>query len=208
MSPNHYYGFDDNGTLAIYYNGDSPLFTFDDDYLIDELSEWPLTAHVREFIYDHIQENGDHSLLYSFDGGMENGIDEARGYISSAIEAYIELENDNKTLLHKTTLKKLMLEQTKFIEKENSANLLFEKFNTFILNESELRKYDNEVVDDFKNKLVETFQKYKNKAANLKQDIRDEKEWSLPNGSYDDKDSGEECDEEYEEEEEVDDEDN
>ena len=68
--------------------------------------------------------------------------------------------------------------------------------------------YNNEVIDDFKNKLVETFQKYKNKATNLKQDINDEKEWSLPNGSYDEKDSGEECDEECEEEEELDDEDN
>lgn len=203
MSPNHFYDYDDNGTLAIFYNGNSPLYTFDDDEFVDELGEWPLTAHVRDFLYDHIQYNGDHHLLYSFDGGMENGIDEARGYISSAVEEYIELSNDEKINLHKTKLKKLIQEQNKFLEKENSATALLEKFNKFILDESELRKYNNDVVDNFKNTLIETFQKYKNKGSNLKQDIKDEQEWELPQmNDTKDEDGEEECEEDEEEPEE------
>ena len=184
MSPNHYYGFDDNGTLAIYYNGDSPLFTFDDDYLIDELGEWPLTAHVREYIYDHIQENGDHSLLYSFDGGMENGIDEARGYISSAIEAYIELDNDEKVNLHNTMLTKLKNDKTNFIDKENSAKELYNIFTKFI-NETKLDNYNDTVVNSFKEVILEKLNSYISKANILTQDIKDESEWELPKLSDD-----------------------
>ena len=206
MSPNHHFQYDDYGVLGIYYNGDSALYQFDDNEFIDNLGEWPLAPHVRSFLYDHIEENGGRSLLYAFDGGMENGIDEAHGYVSEAVESYIELNNDEKVNLSKTLLKKLKIEQGQFMEKNRSATALGEMFNTFITNESELRKYDNQVVDEFKNGIIEIVRKYHARSSQLKQDIRDESDWELPTVIMDDFAADEDDEEEDEEHEEHDEE--
>ena len=184
MSPNHFFDYDDNGTLGIFYNGNSPVYLFEDDYFTDELGEWPLTAHVRDFLYEYIQYNGDRELLYSFDGGMENGIDEARGFISSAIEAYIELDNDEKVNLHNTMLTKLKNDKTNFIDKENSAKELYNIFTKFI-NETKLDNYNDTVVNSFKEVILEKLNSYISKANILTQDIKDESEWELPKLSDD-----------------------
>jgi hypothetical protein len=203
MSPNHYFGYDDYGVLGIYYNGDSALYQFDDDEFIDDLGEWPLAPHVRKYLYDHIEENGGRTLLYAFDGGMENGIDEARGFVGEAVEAYIDLNNDEKTNMSKTLLNKLKIEQAQFMEKNRSATALGEMFNKFITNESEMRKYDTHVVDEFKNGIIEIVRKYHARSSQFKQDIRDESDWELPPLILDqvaDEHSDEEDEEEIDEE--------
>ena len=202
MSPNHYFGRDDFGILGIYYNGDSALYQFDDDSFIDELGEWPLAPHTREFIYDYIEESSDRTLLYAFDGGMENGIDEARGYISSAVEAYIELDNEEKIRMHKVSLKKLKSDNINLLKTETSAVSIGEKIIQFIMNENDVRKYESSVIDEFKNCVLETSRKYSAKASQLKQDIRDESDWELPKCIYeeDECEEDEECDEEDDEE--------
>jgi hypothetical protein len=200
MSPNHYFGRDDFGILGIYYNGDSALYQFDDDSFIDELGEWPLAPHTREFIYDYIEESSDRTILYAFDGGMENGIDEARGYISSAVEAYIELDNDEKIRMHKVSLKKLKSEQISSLKKVASAVSIGEKIVEFIMNESDIRKYESDVIDEYKSCVLNTSSKYTTKASQLKQDIRDESDWELPNCiPEEEEDCEEECVDEDEE---------
>jgi len=180
MSPNHHFARDEYGVLGVYYNGTSPLFQFDDYELIDELGEWLIAPHVREFVYDHIEENGGRSLLYAFDGGMENGIDEARGFIAEAVEAYIELADDEKAEMSKTTLNKLKNTQSDFIEKNKSVSALGEVLKSFLMTETEVRRYDGQVVDEFKEGIVEIVQKYQRCGSQMDKDIAEESNWELP----------------------------
>jgi hypothetical protein len=180
MSPNHHFARDEYGVLGVYYSGTSPLFQFDVSDIIYELGEWSIAPHVRDFVYDHIEENGGRSLLYAFDGGMENGIDEARGFIGEAVEAYIELDDDEKAEMSKTSLNKLKIEESNFIEKNKSVSALGEVLKSFLISETEVRRYDGQVVDEFKESIIETVRKYQRCGSQLEKDIAEESEWELP----------------------------
>lgn len=198
MSPNHYFAFDDNGTLGVYYNGNAPVYSFDDEYLIDDLGGCLLTYHVRAYIYDHIEENGGRQLLYAFDGGMENGIDEANGFISEAAEAYLETTNAAKIAMNKKALIDLKKEEDEIAPKVEDSNTIYTKIKKHMSDiiRSEGAEWNKGVIDEYFNSIEEVMRKYTLRADQLRRDIQDETQWELPVGEYDEEDEGEEDDEE------------
>jgi hypothetical protein len=198
MSPNHYFAVDDNGTLGVYYNGNAPVYSFDDEYLIDDLGGCLLTYHVRAYIYDHIEENGGRQLLYAFDGGMENGIDEANGFISEAAEAYLETSNAEKIALNKKALINLKKEEDELAPKVEDSNTMYTKIKKHMSDIIRLEgsEWNKGVIDEYFNSIEEVMRKYTLRAQQLRRDIQDETQWELPVGEYDEEDEGGEEDEE------------
>ena len=198
MSPNHYFAVDDNGTLGVYYNGNAPVYSFDDEYLIDDLGGCLLTYHVRAYIYDHIEENGGRQLLYAFDGGMENGIDEANGFISEAAEAYLETSNAEKIALNKKALINLKKEEDELAPKVEDSNTMYAKIKKHMSDIIRLEgsEWNKSVIDEYFNSIEEVMRKYTLRAQQLRRDIQDETQWELPVGEYDEEDEGGEDDEE------------
>jgi hypothetical protein len=193
MSPNHYFGTDDSGTLGVYYNGNSPVYSFDDEYLIDDMDGWLLTYHVRAYIYDHIQENGNRQLLYAFDGGMENGIDEARGFISDAAEAYLETTLAEKIAMNKQAIALLKKEEDELTPKMEDSTTIYKKLKKYMSDSirTEGLDWNKSVIDEYFNSIEEVMRKYTLRAEQLRRDIQDETQWELPIGDYDEEDEAE-----------------
>jgi hypothetical protein len=204
MSPNHYFAFDDNGTLGVYYNGNSPVYSFDDEYLIDDLGGCLLTYHVRAYIYDHIEENGGRQLLYAFDGGMENGIDEAGGFISEAAEAYLETTNAEKIAMNKKAIINLKKEEDDLAPKFEDSNTMYTKIKKHMSDIIRLEgaEWNKGVIDEYFNSIEEVMRKYTLRAQQLRRDIQDETQWELPMCEYDEEDEADEDAEGGEEDEE------